>query len=195
MNQNYMILTFFLWALLHSLLASASVKNVAKVWFGENWLDRYYRFFYNAFASISFLPALYFLTMEVGPKIYQFSAPFTFLARAVQAALLVLMVYSVGQTGLLKFLGLRSQLNIVGTASFVSNGLYKLVRHPIYTTGLALLWLEPSMTSIKLTFNILVTLYILIGIQFEERRLLREFGDTYFEYRSKTPMLIPFLKN
>jgi protein-S-isoprenylcysteine O-methyltransferase Ste14 len=36
-----------------------------------------------------------------------------------------------------------------------------------------------------------LTVYILIGIIFEERKLLREFGQEYADYRSVTPMLIP----
>jgi protein-S-isoprenylcysteine O-methyltransferase Ste14 len=36
-----------------------------------------------------------------------------------------------------------------------------------------------------------LTVYILIGIVFEERKLLREFGEEYANYRSVTPMLIP----
>jgi protein-S-isoprenylcysteine O-methyltransferase Ste14 len=38
------------------------------------------------------------------------------------------------------------------------------------------------------------TVYILVGAYFEERKLLREFGAAYAEYKSKTPMLIPWLK-
>jgi protein-S-isoprenylcysteine O-methyltransferase Ste14 len=37
------------------------------------------------------------------------------------------------------------------------------------------------------------TLYILIGAYFEERKLLREFGAAYVEYKKKTAMLIPGL--
>jgi protein-S-isoprenylcysteine O-methyltransferase Ste14 len=39
-----------------------------------------------------------------------------------------------------------------------------------------------------------LTVYILVGAYFEERKLLREFGQEYAEYRSVTPMLIPGLK-
>jgi protein-S-isoprenylcysteine O-methyltransferase Ste14 len=35
------------------------------------------------------------------------------------------------------------------------------------------------------------TLYIIIGAYFEERKLLRDFGDAYAGYKRKTPMLIP----
>jgi protein-S-isoprenylcysteine O-methyltransferase Ste14 len=38
-----------------------------------------------------------------------------------------------------------------------------------------------------------LTIYVLIGIIFEERKLLREFGETYASYRAVTPMLIPGL--
>jgi protein-S-isoprenylcysteine O-methyltransferase Ste14 len=38
-----------------------------------------------------------------------------------------------------------------------------------------------------------LTLYVFVGIIFEERKLLREFGNDYANYRSATPMLIPGL--
>jgi protein-S-isoprenylcysteine O-methyltransferase Ste14 len=36
-----------------------------------------------------------------------------------------------------------------------------------------------------------MTIYILIGLYFEERDLVRHFGDAYREYQRTTPMLIP----
>jgi protein-S-isoprenylcysteine O-methyltransferase Ste14 len=45
-----------------------------------------------------------------------------------------------------------------------------------------------------LAFNLGATLYILAGIQFEERKLLKEFGQVYADYRRKTPMLLPGTK-
>jgi protein-S-isoprenylcysteine O-methyltransferase Ste14 len=49
-----------------------------------------------------------------------------------------------------------------------------------------------------MTLNLFVvfsslTIYILIGIYFEERKLLREFGQQYADYKSTTPMLLPRL--
>ena len=38
-----------------------------------------------------------------------------------------------------------------------------------------------------------LTLYVLVGIIFEERKLLREYGQDYANYRAVTPMLIPGL--
>lgn len=43
--------------------------------------------------------------------------------------------------------------------------------------------------------NIVLTIYIIIGIKLEEKKLVLEFGDTYVKYQQEVPMLIPFTKN
>jgi hypothetical protein len=40
----------------------------------------------------------------------------------------------------------------------------------------------------------MTTAYILVAIQFEERDLVREHGNTYVAYREKVPMLLPFAR-
>ena len=71
------------------------------------------------------------------------------------------------------------------------DGLYRYVRHPLYTAGLVFIWLLPIMTWNLLALNIGLTAYILIGATFEERKMLNQFGEKYADYRCKTPMLIP----
>jgi protein-S-isoprenylcysteine O-methyltransferase Ste14 len=70
--------------------------------------------------------------------------------------------------------------------------LYRLVRHPLYTFSLLVLWLNPVVSQNSLAFYLGATLYIVIGAYFEERKLLREFGEAYADYMRRTPMLIPF---
>ena len=67
------------------------------------------------------------------------------------------------------------------------------MRHPLYTAGLLFLWLTPGMSLNSLTLYIASSLYILVGAYFEERKLLREFGQAYAEYQKQTPMIIPRL--
>jgi len=43
--------------------------------------------------------------------------------------------------------------------------------------------------------NIVLTIYIIIGIKLEEKKLVLEFGDTYVKYQQEVPILIPFTKN
>ena len=72
---------------------------------------------------------------------------------------------------------------------------YKYVRHPLYLGGIIGVWATPYMTVTHLVFAILITAYFVIGTLFEEKDLIKEFGDTYRKYKKKTPMLIPFTKS
>jgi len=42
---------------------------------------------------------------------------------------------------------------------------------------------------------ILLTLYVFIGISFEEKKLIKEFGKNYEAYILNVPMLIPRFRN
>ncbi|HEX7295451.1 MAG TPA: isoprenylcysteine carboxylmethyltransferase family protein [Pyrinomonadaceae bacterium] len=80
------------------------------------------------------------------------------------------------------------------TLKFGTPGPYRLVRHPLYVGWLFAFWSTPTMTFAHLLFSLATTAYILLAIQFEERDLVREHGDTYQAYRRSVPMLIPFVR-
>ncbi len=70
-------------------------------------------------------------------------------------------------------------------------GPYRWVRHPLYLFMIVLFWSYPSLTADRLLFNILWTIWIVIGTILEERDLVDDFGDTYRDYQTNVPMLVP----
>lgn len=71
-------------------------------------------------------------------------------------------------------------------------GLYRLVRHPMMLGLLIAFWATPAMTTDRLLFALGMTAYILIGVSYEERDMLRGFGAAYAAYRQRVPMLVPW---
>jgi len=69
--------------------------------------------------------------------------------------------------------------------------LYRWVRHPLYVGLLLSFWAVPAMTAGRLMFAVGFSAYILIGIAFEERDLLAQFGEHYRRYRAEVGMLWP----
>jgi protein-S-isoprenylcysteine O-methyltransferase Ste14 len=73
---------------------------------------------------------------------------------------------------------------------FVTPLLYRVVRHPLYFGWLFTFWCAPTMTVTHLFFAVVTSAYIMVGIQLEERDLIREHPE-YETYRKQVPMLVP----
>lgn len=73
---------------------------------------------------------------------------------------------------------------------FVTPVLYRIVRHPLYVGWLFAFWCTPTMTVTHMLFAAGTTGYILVGIQLEERDLMKDHPE-YAEYRNQVPMLLP----
>lgn len=189
--QRGILILIGLWVLyfiLHSVLASAFVKNLAC-----NRLKisrRFYRLQYVVFSTLSLIGILIYTAtlpsehlMEPGPVLR-----FVGLVLAGWGTIIVKKAFSSydGRA----FLGLG---DLEPEEEFRSDGMLRYVRHPLY--GGSILALIGFFLFIPTLVNLisvsLMINYFLIGIQFEEKRLISRFGGAYLSYRQKTPMLIP----
>jgi len=75
---------------------------------------------------------------------------------------------------------------------FKEGRVYGWVRHPIMLGFIIAFWTAPHMTQGRLLFAAVTTIYILVGIRFEERTLRAALGDDYQEYRKRVSMIVPW---
>ena len=189
----WLIFIIALWGVVHSLLASLGFKNTLRRTLGNGFM-KFYRLLYNIFAVISIVPVLYLMVTLPNKILYQVPPPWKYLMLAGQGISALFLFAAVLQTDVLSFAGLRQLFEEDKAGNLVTTGLYHFVRHPLYTFSLLILWFTPSITMNGLIVYTALTLYVLMGIIFEERKLLREYGREYADYKSTTPMLLPGLK-
>jgi protein-S-isoprenylcysteine O-methyltransferase Ste14 len=186
------LLAVMLYGALHSLTASPPFKQLAARLMGKSYI-RWYRLLYNIAGGLTFLPVLYLLVLYPGETLYRLDSPWLLLSLAGQMLAALLLVIGVIQTDVWSFLGLAQLQGRVERESddLIISGLYRYVRHPLYTAGLLFIWLTPLLTTSTLALNLALTAYIYIGSRFEENRLITEFGDQYLEYMKQVPRLFP----
>ena len=77
------------------------------------------------------------------------------------------------------------------SVNFTESLLYRWIRHPMMLGLLLAFWAIPVMTAGHLVFSLGMTVYILMGIHFEEKGLAASIGADYTEYQKRTARIIP----
>ena len=89
--------------------------------------------------------------------------------------------------------------SFIHTSVVVDSGIYAIVRHPMYLSGVLFI-VSLVLTSqhwLSLIFSIPVTVYFYISIWSEERSSVEKFGDSYRKYMQRVPrmnLLLGFLR-
>lgn len=193
-NNLTFILRLVAFAVLHSLLAVPRIKERITRYTGLN--ASAYRLGYNI---ISLMVFGWVMTAGRNSTIlYEIPGLARYAFYLSQALLLVALAFCLKNTGLASFLGLdalkmTSENRMPHTLA--TKGWYGIVRHPLYLLSILFMFLNPVMTVRWMLLASLGTLYFLIGALIEEKRLQKEFGDTYILYRKQVPFIVPSLRN
>ncbi|RMG84946.1 MAG: isoprenylcysteine carboxylmethyltransferase family protein [Bacteroidetes bacterium] len=176
---------------LHSLLADHAVKTRLQTFLPF----RYYRLFFNAL-SIGLLVPLYRFYAALPPEKLSDFMPLTvagwvLFILGVGWLLAAMSGYDAGEfTGIYQW---KHNAPPRHTA-LKTTGLNGIVRHPLYLGTFLIAWglfgIRPEMRI--LVIAVVTSLYLIVGIRLEEKKLVREFGEAYRAYQKSVPMLFPF---
>lgn len=175
---------FLFFAVVHSLLATDHIKNMARA---HLW-KRFYRIVYIIISVLTFAPAflMWIKYSTSTPLVYSIPQWFYPAVVVIRLGALGMFAYAAFQTDILDFIGARQGKNALTTG-----GAYGIVRHPLYSSGIIHLLSKMEMSLLDITAVLLVSCYLVAGAFIEERRLISVFGDEYRKYRERVSMFIP----
>ncbi|MDH3241618.1 MAG: isoprenylcysteine carboxylmethyltransferase family protein [Alphaproteobacteria bacterium] len=177
----------------HSVLAGAPARHRLAPALGP-----YYRIAYNGFAGVH-LAAIWL----AGHWLLAGAAPFA-LPEAARTGLygvsilgLVILLLAARGYDLGRFIGTTQIRNRRrGTTEpedepLHTGGFHAWVRHPLYAGVYLMLW-GNAQDPFGLATAIWASAYLAVGTMFEERRLLKLYGEAYRSYRARVPAIIPW---
>ena len=204
---------FALFALLHSVGAQEPFKDALARIAGRFFVDHFWRILYCAlsFWALYYAVAALHWARNLENDVWLVAYP-DWLWQSITALHLgsIALVYvAFIQSDYLEFLGLKqagrgimalmgrragaTALSLFGTHRLVTGGVYGLVRHPMMAAGFwFLLTSGPSLNN--LIYTGMYTVYMVIGGYYEEKRMIRVFGEEYLRYRRRVGAFFPRLR-
>ncbi|MDX8406809.1 MAG: NnrU family protein [Mariprofundaceae bacterium] len=180
-------LSTFLFAAIHSLLATGRCKRWLLV--GNGGLTEVrYRLVYTILSL--FLTAIWLIYIHSLPDLplYRADGLLFYILVCVQLLGLMVAVVAFRPIDTLAFLGIRAADNDVDP--FIISGIYRYLRHPMYSGVMLVLFASPWQSVNSLNMALAVSAYFLIGSRLEEHRMIARHPD-YAAYRKRVPAFIP----
>lgn len=190
MNIAFLLLAWSVYFYLHSLLADTAIKAfIIKQLSIPS--EHSYRIGYNLFAILGILILCWLQFSISADLLFKTSLTSNYIAFIIMAMGLAFMIVSIKNYDWKGFIGLTNEKR----HSLVIGGMNKYVRHPLYSTTLLFvcgffIW-QPYTKNVLLV--LLMFIYLLIGIFYEERKLVKIYGTAYQDYQKRVKKLIPFI--
>lgn len=184
-NNIILALLWIGYGIIHSVLASDTVKRTFPI--------KYYRLIYNLIAVVLLIPILYFQITVESKRLMEDSIFNQILGGIMMSSGIFIMYISIRGYFSKEFLG--TDFDHKEPSILKTDGLSEFIRHPLYTGTLLFFWglFGFFATETFLVTAFFMTLYVRVGIYFEEKKLVRVFGKQYEAYQKNVPMLIPRL--
>lgn len=186
-------------AVLHSALATRTAKSVAARLVGEKRRDAGYRLFFVGQSLLTFSLLVAYGAGLPQRTLYRIRGPGALLLRAGQAAGVLHLLAAARQAGVARLAGLENlqawrdgrqippgpvaqgpEMEPNGRLGI--RGPFLWSRHPLNFSGIPIFWLTPHMTTRRLAFSLVSTLYFVLGSRHEEVRLKEAYREDYLAY-------------
>jgi len=185
-------IAWLLFATVHSLLARNSIQRAL-----ENYLGRWYRLAYNLLAIFLILLILFAGMNWLNTNtLAMFNNEITrIFSTIIRLSGYVLLLVAFASYDIGRFIGITQVIKNERVSSENNEplqrlGLNRWVRHPLYTAAFILLW-GGALSMYDLWTAVWGTLYLVIGTIFEERKLIRVYGEEYNRYIIEVPRYFP----
>jgi len=127
----------------------------------------------------------------VGGDVYTHTGVAAAVHAALQIAGLLFIVQAVVRIDALELAGIRGATTRAGLQV---DGVYRVVRHPVYLGWVLIVFGAAHLTGDRLTFAIVTTLYLVVAVPWEERALLQSFGGAYAAYQRQVRWrIVPYV--
>lgn len=191
MSNLLMVLSWGLFYFLHTALAASKLKRILE----SKWPSRYkwYRLFYSVLSSILFVGILIQAMILPVDLLFTPSSFNQYAGYMVATAGVIVLLRSLKKIPIKSFLGLKPENLAVNNTELVNSGIYSQIRHPLYLGLLAIFlgyFLVSGTVGALIHLGCLIV-YLPIGIYFEEKNLIAEFGDQYRNYQKVVPAFFP----
>ena len=189
-NHIILAMVWIVYCVLHSVLAGVNVKKQLQKMLGRHY--KYYRPGYTIFSLVFLVVLLWYQSRLLTIKFYEPGFLVQIAGSLVSIAGLTVMLICIKKY-FFSLSGLKTLMQESSANPLIISGIHRYVRHPLYLGTFGFIWglfvLFPYLS--LLIADVIITVYTLLAIKWEEEKLVFEFGDQYKAYQKKVPKLIP----
>lgn len=193
------LIAFTAFGFIHSYLASYGIKRKVAAKIGSYMA--FYRIAYNIIALI-----MIWMIFEYLPRpdveLYDLPAPYDFIILIPQLLSLAGIIWTFNYFCVKEFIGISQVIKFIDRRynpehlderlTLKIRGPYRITRHPLYFFTILFLIFRPTMDLFYFIFLVFAIMYFYIGSWYEEKKLIKVFGEEYIRYKEVVPSIIPY---